>query len=196
MKKIILCTLMLLSLFSIAQKKKKLTLEEQVRIAKEQEAAAKKVQPILMTQKSEKPDADIGATLVPFNVVTWDEKMYFDTSLAKDKPLVLVLFNPNCGHCQTSAKEFYKRIPEFKDANILFVTGDKLMGELPGFMKETELLPLPKTFVISADNSDLTKLLFEYKSIPQVMIYNKNKILQKKFYQDINIDSVLYYLNR
>ena len=40
------------------------------------------------------------------------------------------------------------------------------------------------------------KDLFEYNGIPQVMVYNREKILQKVYYKDIYMDSVILYMNK
>jgi hypothetical protein len=42
--------------------------------------------------------------------------------------------------------------------------------------------------------ANMTKKIFEYKGIPQVMVYNQQKILQQTFYKKVDIDSLQYYL--
>lgn len=186
----ILC-LSCMSLISFSQKKKKLSLEEQVAIAKQQEAEAN------AKKNPEKPLTLIGAALPKFNVLTSKEQLFFDTSAAKNKPLILALFNPGCDHCMVAAKQFYDNLARFSDATVLFVTGNNLWGELKNFLDIAKIdLTGIDHFVVAADHSDVLKDLFEYSGIPQVMIYNKDKILQKKFYQNIQIDSVVHYMNQ
>lgn len=191
MRIFLITMLSLLTMFGFSQRKKnkqkKLTLEEQVEIARQQQDAA----------LAPKPFTVIGARLPVFNVLTSREQLFFDTSAAKNKPLILALFNPGCDHCLTAAKQFYEQRQKFNDATVLFVTGNNLWGNLKEFMEIGKIdLNGMDNFVFAADHSNVLKDLFEYSGIPQVMIYNKNKILTQKYYQDINIDSVVYYMNK
>lgn len=190
MKYIFILLLSVISILSFSQKKKKkLTLEEQVAIAKIQEQQAK--------EQAQKPLAIPGAKLPTFNVLTSKEQLFFDTSVAKNKPLILALFNPGCDHCMSAAKDFYNNIERFREATILFVTGNNLWGELKNFLKEAKInIEHTDNFIVAADHSDVLKDLFEYNGIPQVMVYNKDKILQQKYFQNINMDSIVHYMNK
>ncbi len=190
MKIALLCLLTLLSLTCFSQrKKKKLTLEEQVAIARIQEQEAKKM--------AQKPLTLEGAKLPKFNVLTSKEQLFFDTSAAPNKPFIMALFNPGCDHCMKTIQDFYKNLDRFKDATVLFVTGNNLWGELKNFLDISKVnLDGINNLIVSADHSDVLKDLFEYRGIPQVMIYNKEKVLQKMYFQDINMDSVLLYMNK
>lgn len=190
MKILFLCLLSCISLLSFSQKKKKkLTLEEQVAIAKIQEQQA------IFDRR--KPLTIEGAHLPSFNVLTSKQQLFFDTSAPKNKPLIMALFNPGCDHCMKAAQEFYSSIERFRDATILFVTGNNLWGELKSFIELAKInLEGLDNFFVAADHSDILKDLFESRGIPQVMIYNKDKVLQKIYYQDINMDSVVFYMNR
>ncbi|KXK42887.1 MAG: hypothetical protein UZ11_BCD004001062 [Bacteroidetes bacterium OLB11] len=95
-----------------------------------------------------------------------------------------------------ATKDFYENKDRFGGSTIFFITGDQLWDQLAGFMRFINLdLSQAPHFIISADQSNLTKDLFEAKGIPQVMVYNKDKVLQKVFHQFITIDSVLTYLS-
>ena len=182
-----------LSIFSFAQnKKKKLTMHEQVELAKKQMAEAE-----ANKYSNEKPFTKLGANIPSFNVLALNEQLFFDTSIAKNKAFVLLLFNPGCDHCMHAAQQFYNEREKLKYATILFVTGNTLWGELPNFLSIAKIdTSKANNIIFAADHSDLTKDIFEYNGIPQVMIYNKEKILQKKYFQNVSIDSVVYYMNK
>mgnify|MGYP000857396144 FL=1 len=190
MKILFLCFLTCISLVSFSQKrKKKLTLEEQVAIARIQEQEAKK--------NAQKPLTLEGAKLPKFNVLTSKEQLFFDTSAAPNKPFIIALFNPGCDHCMKTLQDFYKNLHRFKEATILFVTGNNLWGELKNFLDISKVnLDGIHNLIVSADHSDVLKDLFEYNGIPQVMIYNKDKVLQKMYFKDIHMDSVIMYMNK
>jgi thiol-disulfide isomerase/thioredoxin len=167
-------------------------LTEQVRRAKEQEAAYKKMQ---SSNPNEKPFAKAGASLPAFHLVTSDEQSFFDKDLDSKKPLLLVIFNPSCGHCVDFGKIIKDSISKLPEMEILFVTALNQLGELKKYLDETGLEGMPNVRV-TADNSDVSKYLFEYNGIPQIMIYNKQKVLQKTFYKGAKMDSLNYYFRK
>lgn len=176
----------LLPLKMIAQKQKKMTLKEQVAIAKEQEAQAR--------AQAEKPMTKVGSKLPPFYANSSDDKIFSDTSLSPNEQFMLVFFNPSCDHCMQFCKKVHQNLSSLKEVTCLFVTGNNLWSELPEFIKLTKVTPSEK-LVISAEVTELSKQLFNYYGIPQIMLYDQNKILQKVFYKDAAIDSIQYYLH-
>lgn len=165
-------------------------MQESIRKAREQEIAYKEAQ----TQNpNSKPYAIVGASLPAFHVVTWDEKSFFDSDLEPKKPLVLILFNPSCGHCIEVGKQIVDSLNLLKQAEIVFITGKNQLGELKKYAEETGLMKEPK-IIVSAENSEVNKYLFEYNGIPQIMVYNRNKQLRKTFYKYASMDSLKYYL--
>lgn len=186
MIKWILLLCIMFPLIMVAQKQKKMTLKEQVALAKEQEAQAK--------AQAEKPMTKIGSKLPAFYANSSDDKIFSDTSLPLNKKFILVFFNPTCDHCMQFCKKVYQNISTLKDVTCLFVTGNNLWSELPEFIKLSKVTPSDK-LVIAAEVTELSKLLFNYYGIPQIMLYDQNKILQKVFYKDADIDSIQHYLH-
>ena len=54
-----------------------------------------------------------------FTVLQTDSSFTNDKKIPNDKPVVIVYFSPECGHCQITADEFSKKMKEMK--NIFFV---------------------------------------------------------------------------
>lgn len=138
----------------------------------------------------EKPLAQPGASLPSFAFLTSDEKVYFDSNLRKNTPVILVLFNPSCGHCIDVAVSMKSRINELAGADIVFLTGNNLLAELPSFIQQTRLHGLPNVYV-GIDHSDVSKNLFEYNGIPQIMVYNQQHILLKTYYKQMELDEIV-----
>ncbi|MFZ4751701.1 MAG: TlpA family protein disulfide reductase [Chitinophagaceae bacterium] len=170
-------------------------------LAQQKKKSAKKAAPQSETAAPnfsanyEKPKAAPGAPLLEFNVVGHDEKIYFSRDIPFGKPVVLVLFNPSCGHCAEVAQKIKAQINQFLDVQFVFITGLNLLGELKTFAESTGIQD-QKNIIVSADNSDVTKEIFEYKGIPQIMVYNKDHFLQKTFYKEVEMDSLRFYLNK
>lgn len=138
----------------------------------------------------EKALAQPGASLPPLTWLSADEKLYADSNLRQQTPLILVLFNPSCGHCMDVAVTMKSRIQELAGAEIVFLTGNNLLAELPSFIQQTRMTGMPNVH-IGIDHTDVSKQLFEYNGIPQIMVYNKAHILLKTYYKQMNLDEII-----
>src|SRR5438045_3139972 len=74
-------------------------------------------------------------SIPPFKMILSNNKIFNADDLPKGKPVILIYFDPDCDHCQKLMKEFFKRIDEFKKAEIVMVTF-KSVNELLSFEKE------------------------------------------------------------
>lgn len=174
---------------SSSQSSSSSSMNKSIQEAREQEAAYKAMQE---KNPNEKPWAKVGAKLPAFHAVTWDEKSFFSSDLNPKKPLILVLYNPGCGHCVDMGKMLKDSMSVVKNAEIVFVAAKNQLGELKTYATETGLNEKPEV-IVSAENTELNKYLFEYNGMPQIMVYNKDKVLQKTFYKYVTIDSLKFY---
>lgn len=138
----------------------------------------------------EKALAQPGASLPRLTWLSADEKLFVDSNLRANTPIILVLFNPSCGHCMEVAVNMKARIQELAGAEIVFLTGNNLLAELPSFIQQTRMTGMPNVH-IGIDYTDVSKQLFEYNGIPQIMVYNRSHVLLKTYYKQLNIDEVV-----
>lgn len=138
----------------------------------------------------EKALAQPGAALPRLTWLSADEKLFADSNLRTNTPILLVLFNPSCGHCMEVAVNIKARIQELAGAEIVFLTGSNLLTELPSFIQQTRMSGMPNVH-IGIDYTDVSKQLFEYNGIPQIMVYNRSHVLLKTYYKQLNIDEVV-----
>lgn len=187
MKKIISIVFIFCSFLVIAKNKKKNQKKEEVIVATHNHADT------VVAIKPEKPDAVIGAPLFDFSVLTSKGTVFTNKDIPRNNSFILMLFNPGCGHCIGATNELKSRMSEFKNTTILLVTGNNLYDKLQDFINEAGITDdVPMT--VSVEMANMTKKIFEYKGIPQVMVYNQHKILQQTFYKKVDIDSLQYYL--
>jgi hypothetical protein len=140
-----------------------------------------------------KPLAIKGAPLPSFTFVTAQQTRMTLEQLPSDKPVLLALFNPMCDHCQKVATTIRDHIKEFEHVTILFVTGMNFMNELANFSKLSGIETFPN-FIVCSAQEEFTEQLFEAKGIPQIMLYNRDHLLQKTYYENITVKDVLNYL--
>jgi len=58
----------------------------------------------------------------PFTIQLTDSSNFSKKDLPKKTPVVIIYFNPECGHCQDEAKELAKNMDKFKKIFFLMVT--------------------------------------------------------------------------
>jgi thioredoxin-related protein len=74
-------------------------------------------------------------TIPPFKITLSNNKIFIAADLPKDKPLVLIYFDPDCDHCQKLMTELFKKINSFKKAQMVLVTF-KPVTEVAAFEKK------------------------------------------------------------
>ena len=74
-------------------------------------------------------------TIPPFKMTLSNNKIFNATDLPKDKPLVLIYFDPDCDHCQKLMNELFKKINSFKKVEMVLITF-KSVTEVAAFEKK------------------------------------------------------------
>lgn len=136
------------------------------------------------TFKAEKNQ--VGDAFPEMKIQTWDNKFITTDGLMKGTPILFVLFNPGCGHCKDIINAVKGNLGMIKGANIIFLAGKPLQGQLPKFTVEMKL-DKTEEIVIAGDQSDVINKVFEYNGIPQIMIYNKDHKLEHIYYSEASM---------
>jgi len=74
-------------------------------------------------------------TIPPFKMTLSNNKIFNAAELPKDKPLVLIYFDPDCDHCQKLMTELFKKINSFKKVEMVLITF-KPVTEVAAFEKK------------------------------------------------------------
>lgn len=74
-------------------------------------------------------------TIPSFKITLSNNKIFYAADLPKDKPLVLIYFDPDCDHCQKLMTELFRKINSFKKAQMVLVTF-KSVAEVAAFEKK------------------------------------------------------------
>ena len=107
--------------------------------------------------------------------------------------LLVMIFNPTCGHCAVMTDTLEHYIYLFKKSKLLMITGQNMGQYLEDFESEHNTNQYP-TMLIGLDSSNFTNKIFLYNQLPQINIYDKERKLIKIFQGDISIDSLKRYI--
>lgn len=127
--------------------------------------------------------------LPSMNLTTLDGAQISTLSL-KGKS-ILILFQPDCDHCQREAKEIRENLGAFKEYSIYFISADP-MPAIEKFAKDYELLNHVNIFfgMTTVDN-----VLKNFGPIPAPSVYiYSDQVLTQKFNGEVSIDKILQAL--
>ena len=102
---------------------------------------------------------------------------------------MLMLFNPQCEHCQHETEELVKNIDKFKDIQIVMTTS-MLFDSMVTFREKYKLADY-KNIVVA---QDVNYFLFSYymiHSLPFLAFYDKKKELISVFEGGLPMDRIL-----
>jgi thioredoxin-related protein len=109
-----------------------------------------------------------------------------------EKNLVLVLFQPDCDHCQDEAKQIQKRLDAFANYQMYFISSEPLDVILQ-FSKDYDLINKPNVHFGSVPVDDVVKH-FGSIATPSIYIYKKSGELVQNFDGLVDIEVVIKYL--
>lgn len=106
--------------------------------------------------------------------------------------MVLVLFQPDCDHCQREAKEIHDHLGAFKDYQVYFISSHP-MQVINQFSKDYQLDNKPNVhFAFTTVDNVLNN--FGPISAPSLYIYSEQGKLVKKFNGETDIQEIIKFL--
>lgn len=102
--------------------------------------------------------------------------------------IILILFQPDCDHCQREAKEIREHLDSFKEYSIFFISADQ-MPSIEKFGKDYDLLGHQNIYF---GMTTIENVLNNFGSIPapSIYIYSNQKLIQK-FNGEVAIEKLL-----
>ena len=129
-------------------------------------------------------------TLPPLQILLGDSATkYTKDNIPKKKQVLVMLFSPECSHCQHTAEEMIKYKDELKDIHIVMVTMHPLW-QMNAFMQDYKLTEL-KNVVAGKDIYYLLPPFYGISSLPYMAMYDKKGNLIMGFEGSMPIQKVL-----
>jgi len=119
-------------------------------------------------------------TLPAFNVRLTDSETIFNTyNIEKGRAAMIILFSPDCSHCQAFFKKLLPAMDSFKNIDFYLVTLYSKMNVLRDFYKTEGFEKYSNIKVVGRDYEFFCPAFYGLTSIPDLMLYDKNKKLVK-----------------
>jgi peroxiredoxin len=101
---------------------------------------------------------------------------------------MIILFQPDCDHCQREAQQIRQHLDNFKDYTLYFISADQLPA-IEAFGKTYDLLGF-ENVVFGSTTVDSVISNFGPVPAPSVYIYSNQKLVQK-FNGEVAIERIL-----
>lgn len=131
----------------------------------------------------------------PVKLLLPDSATWFvKADLPRKKPVMLVLFNPKCEHCQHETRELVAQIDRYKGIQIVMATTAPF-ADMKQFRDEYGLSALPQV-TVGWDNSFFLPVYFDIHNLPFHAFYNKKGELISVFNGSMTVEKTLAELDK
>lgn len=109
----------------------------------------------------------------PFQLLLGDSAtVYKKETLPKGKPVLLIIFSPECSHCQHTAEDIVAHKDALKDIEIVMATLHTIT-QMNDFVKTYGLSALPNV-VVGKDVHYILPPFYNIQSLPYMAFYKSN----------------------
>jgi len=130
----------------------------------------------------------------PVNLVLSDSSVFNKESFDKKSTVFLMLFSPDCDHCQHETEEIIKNIQQFKKTQIVMATWMPFEKMLEFRIKFG--LEKFSNIIVGHDKGFFLPAFFNVRNLPFLAFYNKNKELISVFEGNMPIGKVIEELKK
>ncbi|MCF3111753.1 thioredoxin family protein [Niabella sp. CC-SYL272] len=109
--------------------------------------------------------------------------------LQKNKPVMLMVFSPECDHCKHETEELIKNMNKFKDIQIIMATPLPLK-EMAAFAAHYKLQQYPN-ILVGKDYAFALPAYYGIKNLPFHAFYTSNKQLISGFEGSMSVATIL-----
>ncbi|MDQ2862799.1 MAG: redoxin domain-containing protein [Bacteroidota bacterium] len=117
-----------------------------------------------------------------------DSTAFTRQDLQKRKPVIFMIFSPDCEHCQHETEMLLADIKKFKDAQIVMVTYLPY-HDMIVFYKNYKIANYPE-ITMARDTKYYLPQFFKVRNLPSIFVYDKKGNFKKSFEGSINPDLI------
>ncbi|MGN6530500.1 MAG: TlpA family protein disulfide reductase [Ginsengibacter sp.] len=119
------------------------------------------------------PNSGTAQTLPAFKMKLSTGKIFSSSEVSNKKPLIIIYFAPDCEHCQILMTGLFKRVNEFKDAEILMATFES-DAAVAGFVKQYQTAKYSNIKVGTEIPVFFFRMYYQLEHTPFTALFDKN----------------------
>ncbi|MBS1633901.1 MAG: redoxin domain-containing protein, partial [Bacteroidetes bacterium] len=133
-------------------------------------------------------------TLPPVKLLLADSISHFGKeNFNKKSPVLIIIFNPDCEHCQKETEELLDSMNHFKNIQIVMATMMPF-DKMNEFIKKYKLDNF-KNIVVGQDNQYFLPVFYMVSNLPYLALYNKMGELITTYEGAVPIHTVINKFN-
>jgi thiol-disulfide isomerase/thioredoxin len=128
--------------------------------------------------------------LPPFKILLTDSATYFTKDmLEKKRPILFMLFSPDCEHCQHETEDIIGNMELLGKIQVLMVTTAPF-DKMSGFYTKYDLKRFPN-IIVGRDIGYFFPVFYDVRNLPFMAFYNKKQSLISVYRGAMPIDRVI-----
>ena len=128
-----------------------------------------------------------------FNLMQTDSSWFIKANIPTGKPVVIIYFSPDCGHCQLAAHEYEENISRLNDVFFVWVSYLSL-DKIKSFAEEYKMLD-QKNIRIGRDPNYFIPAFYKVKFTPFMAVYDAGGKLLKTYEEGTDPDTLIRLLH-
>lgn len=129
-------------------------------------------------------------TIPPFKLTKVpDSTVFTKDNLKKKKPTIIMVFSPDCEHCQEMTKQITANIHLFKKAQIVMATPLEF-SYVKKFYEDYKIANYPN-ITMGRDPGYFLGTFYKVRSFPAIFIYNKKGNLVNWFTGEVELKKIV-----
>jgi len=123
-----------------------------------------------------------------FNLQITDSTTFAKKDLPRKTPVVIIYFNPECGHCQAEAKELSANMDKFKKVFFVFAASQPL--DLITEFAEMYGLNTYRNIRMGQDQKYFLSIFYKIRTTPFSALYDKKGKLVTVFREGMSVEAL------
>jgi thioredoxin-related protein len=130
----------------------------------------------------------------PFSILETDSVSLFSKAdLKKNKPVLIIVFSPDCEHCQHETEEIIRHMDEFKKVQIIMATMMPF-ASMKNFYTKFELAKF-NNIKVGKDIQNMLPSFYMVHNLPYLAMYDKKGKLLSTFEGNMKIEDLVKVFN-
>ncbi|HAO47476.1 MAG TPA: redoxin domain-containing protein [Ferruginibacter sp.] len=128
-------------------------------------------------------------TVPPFTITRLPDSTRFSKEdLARKKPVIIMLFSPDCDHCQHTTRELVAKISLFKKAQIIMASPLEY-SYLRKFYEDYHIASCPN-ITMGRDPAYMLGTFYRIRSYPAIFVYDKKGRFVQSFDGSVPLEKI------
>ncbi len=139
--------------------------------------------------KHKKEVAENIKTIPAFSYKTINGEVFSNKDLGNDTPTIFLYFNSECEHCQSEAEQIRDNVEKFANVQLVFISFED-PKKIEAFATKYKLNHYDNIDFL-CDSKVSFSITFDVKSLPTIILYNKNKKLIEKIKGQTKVETLI-----